>query len=119
MQHYYDFLFYKSLVLVTLVFTTTSYAVASSKKIVRNEKISTSFCNLLTLCLSLNHKFSNNLFTSQSRIVNYFLAYASCQGTGGGGGGGGHGGVAKSRFPDYDIFQDFHQDIKINDYNSI
>ena len=119
MQHYYDFLFYKSLVFATLVFTTTVYAVASSKKTVRNEKISTSFSNLFTLWLSSNHKFPNYLFTSQSRIVNYFLAFASCQGTGGGGGGGGHGGVAKSRFPDYDTFQDFYQNIKINDYNFI
>ena len=119
MQHYYDFLFYKSLVFATLVFTTTVYAVASSKKTVRNEKISTSFSNLFTLWLSSNHKFPNYLFTSQSRIVNYFLAFASCQGTGGGGGGGGHGGSFYGNIRGHDSFQVFSFPIKLKFYNSI
>lgn len=116
MQQIYTSLSFKALLIITVILTTALYFLPLSKKIVRNEKTFISFRNLFTLYFNSIHKFFYNIFTSQSRIVNYFLAYASCQGTGGGGGGGGHGGVATSTFPDYDIFQDSFQDIKTNNY---
>jgi hypothetical protein len=62
------------------------------------------------------------LFNEQCLFVNYYLAYASSNGTGGGGGGGGHGNYLLRVFFNYNQFLHNHSSKKsyiINNNNFI